>query len=122
LIQVESLLMSMASTQKPMKKSDESWMENSDFVYKSKVVNGYIVELIGGSDRGGLVNIWTSDPECVALATELPESFAEDLSPEGTHLLYATAPFMNFGNAKERYIYASEVEELEILVKEAHSL
>ena len=104
-----------------MRKSDQYWSEYPDFKYQAKNVNTMRLELIGGSDRGAIVNIWTKDKACMKDALELEAKGVEgEFSEDREYLLFTTARYMHFSSAKEDYGFANDVEEIMILVRRTY--
>jgi len=111
----------MANTQKVMRKSDANWEQYPDFKYRAKNVGTWRLELIGGSDRGAIINIWTRDKECMQSAVEL-EAKGIDMgySDDRKFTHFTTANYMHFSSAKEDYGYANCNEEILILARRTY--
>jgi len=99
-----------------MREKDQSWSNYPDFSYHAKNVGTWRIELVGGTDRGALINIWSKAKNLMKQAKDLDFEFSID----GNYTLFTTARFMNFVNAKERYTYADCNEEIKELAKETY--
>lgn len=42
----------------PLRQTDRSWMKYPDFKYRRKHIGNWVVELIGGTDRGAVILLW----------------------------------------------------------------
>ena len=75
-----------------------------DAKYKAKSLNKYRVELIYGTDRGGVIYIWqVADKDEIEAAKKLPHIFVVK-EIDGIHYdEVAQAHFMHWENALEEY-------------------
>lgn len=85
----------------------ESWEKFPDFEGSTKKVGRYHVELLGGTDRGAIINIWEEGK------SELPHVWTPSDDDEWKKA--AEVHFMHFLNGKDEYQnlkYDSDVLDL----------
>lgn len=75
----------------------DSWKEFPDFKGSSKKVGRYRIELLGGTDRGGLINIWEKEK------SSLPHVWTPSDNNEWKKLDQVN--FVYFLNAEAEYRY-----------------
>ena len=104
-----------------MRKSDQDWSTFPDFKYQAKNVGTWRLELIGGSDRGAIMNIWTRDKACMKSSVELEAKGIEgEFSDDREFTIFTTAQYMHFSSAKEDYGFANCNEEVLILARRTY--
>jgi len=85
----------------------ESWEKFPDFVGSTKKVGSYHVELLGGTDRGAIINIWEEGK------SPLPHVWTPSDDDEWKKA--AEVHFMHYLNGKDEYQnlkYDSDVLDL----------
>lgn len=92
----------------------EKW-DYPDARYRKKKVGGYTVELIYGTERGGMIRIWEkADEEDIERAERLPHIFHVS---DGMSLV-GTVPFMYWQNAVARYRRLKRADDVIALLRE----
>jgi len=74
------------------------WSKYPDFVYRQKKIGKFILELLGGTDRGATILIW----EPGTLDRDIP-FFGLETSDDKKYKLFTQANFMYFMNAVDEY-------------------
>ena len=73
-----------------------------DAVYRKKVISSWIVELIGGTSRGGMIRFWKmAESSDVVRAEQLPHIFS--MTPDENWALQDELHFAHFVNADVVY-------------------
>ena len=77
-----------------------SWMKYPDAKYYRKKIGQYVVELLGGTDRGGEIVVWE------------PKKSAYGVSDDGKYTQLGTANFMYWTSAKDEYDMLKNVKDV----------
>jgi len=87
----------MSATVVTLRKSDSKGIvDEPDFVFRSKRIGRYCLELIGGTNRGAMINVWEKME-----AGNLDHIFTP--SDDRTMRKANEIHFMHFGNAKDEW-------------------
>jgi len=92
------------------KKEYESWKRFPDFKYKQKKIGKYIIEFLGGIDRGAQIDIWEPGHE------KLTHIWTN--SDNNKYVKMTQANFMYYDNADARYTEIKTVSDLFDLIRE----
>ena len=111
----------------PLREVDrEKWLDWDDKVYRRKQISTWIVELVGGTERGGMILLWEKkemgdEDEVGSLAWEMKHEdnlgyFSEKYShiefEENHYRLFDEVNFMNYSSAKAEYDDIDLVENI----------
>ena len=90
--------------------------EGKDSVYTRKTISTWIVELIGGTERGAYIKMWNkASTDEIESAEKLPHIFT--VTEDRKYNLLATAHFMYFVNATAEYSDIKTVKDIFALAK-----